>query len=137
MAKQPKIFIEHMDMISKQSIEHVNEFPSDLSKINKVQSVIKTYQNDKLPKTDNIDEFLKRKPRYEFNVFLKTTEHRNPSHRFIFDNESDAIKAYKQCISIMIDELIEPYRNIVKSGKQLTEKQIIECKRIQDMLPED
>lgn len=133
--KRPKLFIEHVDVAWKQVLDHVNEFPSGLSNIDKVQDIIKTYSNDSLPKTDNIEEFLQRKPRYEFNVFIKLNKYRKPAHHFIFDNEEDAKKAHRKCMCIMINELIEPYRKLVAAGKKLTEQQLAECEKIQNLLP--
>lgn len=132
MAK-PKLLVEHADIAWKQVIEHVNEFPSNLSGIDKVQTVIATYYDKTLPKTNDINEFLKRKCRYEFNVFLKIKQYRYPAHHFIFDKKEDAEKAREYCLNTMINELIEPYRQIVKSGKKLTKKQIEECEKIQNL----
>lgn len=133
--KRPKMFVEHVDVAWKQVLEHVNEFPSGLSSIDKVQPVIKTYYNKDLPKTDNPEEFLKRIPRYEFHVFTKLGKYRKPAHRFIFDKEEDAKKAYKKCMCLMINQLLDPYREIVASGKTLTEQQLKECEKIQNLLP--
>lgn len=138
MGKRLKKFQNNrMNMQSKLILEHENEFPSDIKDISKIQPVIETYYNKDLPKTDDIDKFLKRKPRYEFCVFLNRSEYCKPAHKFIFDKKKDADKAHDQCLAIYIDERIEPYRKMVEDGKKLTKAQMKICEDLQNLLPED
>jgi len=123
----------------KQIVEHVNEkSPSILTRFESITSVSKTYYNPKLPKTSDINEFLKRKPRYEFNIYLKSKGVTAlPLHHFIFDNLKDANKIYGHYMKLWIDEQIEPYRKLVQSGKILTEEQLQKCEEIQNLYKGD
>ena len=132
-----KKYIEHTDSAYNQQIEHVNEYPLDLSGLSAVKQIAKTYYNKDLPSVSTIEELLKRKPRYEFSVYLNKVKYAEPVHHFIFDKEIDAKKAYKYYMSTMIDEKIEPYRKIIESGGKLTNKQLEECEKIQALLLED
>lgn len=138
MARKPiKKHIEHTDAAHNQQVEHVNEYPLDLSGLSAVKHIAKTYYNEKLPPVYTIEDLLKRTPRYEFFVYLKKVKYAEPVHHFIFDKEIDAKKAYKYYMSTMIDEKIEPYRKIVESGGTLTNSQLEECEKIQKLLPDD
>lgn len=135
MTRKPiKKHIEHTDAAHNQQVEHVNEYPLDLSNLSSVKQVSKTYYNPKLPPAYTVEELLKRKPRYEFSVYLKKVKYAEPVHHFIFDEEIDATKAYKHYMCTMIDEKIEPYRKIIEDGGKLTDAQLNECAKIQALL---
>lgn len=123
----------------KQIVEHVNEkSPSILTRFESITSINKTYYNPDLPKTLDVNEFLKRKPRYEFSIYLKSKGVTAlPLHHFIFDELQDANKLYGHYMKLWIDELIEPYRKIVQSGRALTEAQLQRCEEIQNLYKDD
>lgn len=120
-----------IDVAWKQTIEHYNEFPSDLkgSDIDKVQPILKTYRHCGI-KTDKIDELLKQKPKFEFCVFLKRKEYRNPAHVYVYDDKDTAENVQKHCLQLLINDQLSPYVEKVKSGKNLTLKDIDTCQEI-------
>ena len=132
--KNIKKFISHVNYAHKQQIEHVNEYPLDLSGLSAVKSISKTYYNKDLTPATTVNELLTRKPKFEFYVYLNKTKYTLPAHHFVFDKQEDATKAYKYYMSTMIDEKIEPYRQIVAKGGKLTDIQIAECQKIQSLL---
>jgi len=125
----------------KQEIEHINENPLDFSNIKRIAQVTKlhsTYYNKNLPKTSDIEEFLKRNKRYTFTVFNKNVNPwALPYHVYIYDNEEIATIQYKKVMCEWINQQLQPYRKLVKKGCTLTSQQIEKCKQIQDLLPED
>ncbi len=111
-----------------------NQFPTNLPKLAKVTDICETRQDDKLPKTDNPVEFMKRPVRYTFNVYPKSTKAQAlPMYNYIFTKKEDAKAAYKFCMNKWIDEQLEPYRAIIKSGKMLTLEQLEICENIQNL----
>lgn len=119
----------------KQVIEHIDEFPSGFFNFDYITPINETRENNNLCKTDSIENFMKRKPRFEFYVYLKNKSvEALPTHRFIYSKKSNAEKAYKACMKQWIDEQIEPYRKIVESGKSLTIAQMEKCEKIQNLL---
>lgn len=122
-------------VLYKSVINHKNEFPSGFSLFDKITDIIETREYSDLPKTDSIEEFLKRKPKYSFMIYPKRTSvSAVPVHNFIFDTESDARKAYRKCMGLWIDQKLEPYREKVKKGQNLTLDEIDKCEQIQNML---
>lgn len=123
----------------KQVIEHVNEkSPLALTRFESITPLNSTRYNPDLPKTDDINEFLKRKLRYEFKIYLKSQGVTAlPLHRFIFDSKALADKMYSYYMRAWIDEQIEPYRKLVKKGKTLTPAQLQKCEEIQNLYKDD
>lgn len=119
-------------------INHKNEFPSDFSSFDKVTDIIETRAHSDLPKTDSPEEFMKRKPKYSFIVYPKRTSvSAVPIHEFVYDSKADANKAYRHCMSLWIDQQLEPYRKKVEKGHDLTLDEIDKCERIQKLLKDD
>ena len=123
----------------KQTIEHVNEkSPSPLMRFESITNLSKTYYNPNLPKTTDINEFLKRAVRYQFTVFLKSNGVvALPLHTFIYDDLKQAKKMHSHYMKAWIDEQIEPYRKLVQKGKTLTEEQLRKCEEIQNLYKDD
>ena len=122
----------------KSVINHKNEFPSDFSSFDKITDVIETRAYSDLPKTDSIDEFLKRKPKYSFIIYPKRTSvSAIPAHEFVYDDKAEANKAHKHCILRWIDQQLEPYREKVKKGQNLTLYEMDKCEKIQNLLKDD
>ena len=121
-----------------QILRYENQLPTNLPRLAKVTSLCETRQNDKLPKTADVVEFMKRPIRYTFNVYPKSTSsHALPMYNYMFDNKEDAKQAYKLCMDAWIDEQLEPYRKIIKEGKTLTLEQLEICDSIQSLYQED
>lgn len=133
------VFKSNIQVEYKQSKEHENELPDKFFKIVQITDLIPTRYNNSLPKTDKLDEFMKRPIRYTFSIFARETKEDRLAtvHLYIFDNEITAKVAYKQAMSAWIDEQLEPYRKLVNKGKTLSPFQIEKCQAIQDLLPED
>ena len=121
-----------------QILRYENQLPTNLPRLAKVTSLCETRQNDKLPKTADVVEFMKRPIRYTFNVYPKSTSsHALPMYNYTFDNKEDAKQAYRLCMYAWIDEQLEPYRKIIKEGKTLTLEQLEICDSIQSLYQED
>jgi len=122
----------------KQTIEHINQefnIPKNY-KIGKVSDICKSYYNPDLPKTNNLEEFYKRAPRYSFTVYLRGSI-TLPCHTFLFNTEQSAKNMHKKYLARYIDQELEKYRKRVNSGKKLSISEIDKCKEIQALLPED
>jgi len=120
----------------KQVIVHSNEKSSDFPyALAKVSDVIETRADRSLPPVESAEEFMKRKPKYTFYVHLKNKSiEALPLHQFIYDKKEDADKARRHYMEKWIDELIEPYRKKVASGRKLTLTEMDRCEQIQNML---
>lgn len=137
--KPKERYMANLQVEYKQSTEYINKLPDKFFKIYNVTNLSTTRYNPTLPKTSDIDEFLKRPVRYTFSVFARDNkEDRLPSQKlYLYDNEKIAQTAYKKVMKVWIDDQIEPYRKLVSKGKELTSYQIEKCKAIQELLPED
>ena len=121
-----------------QVLRYENQLPTNLPKLAKVTSICETRQNDKLPKTADVVEFMKRPIRYTFNIYPKSTSsHALPMYNYTFDRKEDAQQAYKLCMDAWIDEQLEPYRKLLNEGKMLTLEQLEKCDSIQNLYKED
>lgn len=131
--------ITNVQVEYKQAAEYINELPAKFFKIHNITKLTSTRYNNNLPKTSDLNEFLKRPLRYSFTVFARyNKDDRLPcKNLYLFDNEKDAKFAYRKVMSIWIDEQLEPYRKIVKKGKSLTSYQIEKCKEIQALLSDE
>lgn len=120
----------------KQVIVHSNERLSDFPyALAKVSDIIETRADRSLPPAESIEELMKRKPRYTFYVHLKNKSiEALPLHQFIYDKKDDATKVHRHYMETWINELIEPYRKKVASGRKLTLDEIDKCEQIQNML---
>lgn len=97
------------------TIEYTNDIPDTLPKIKTVSDIFECRYNKDLPKTDNVEEFLKRPIRYAF-VFQgrKTPILKTPQYYCIFDKKEKAEAARATCVKKMYQDIINSYEERIK-----------------------
>lgn len=122
----------------KQTLQYINEMPTNIPKLSQVTDLLECRYNPDLPKTDNVEEFMKRPLRYAFRMITKATDVSAPLQYYcIFDKKDIAQQNHKKCMEKLINDLIEPYQKKNAKGIKLTERELEYCKNVQARLKED
>lgn len=101
----------------KQRQEHFNSIPKIESEINELSSIGTCRYDPKAYKTANIEDFLKRPLKYNFDITVKNKDTMSLfQHSCYFDTKEEAEKIHKKLRIKYFDQLTKPYLKKLSSN---------------------